>query len=218
LFCIDHKKGNIERKLNELRAPETTSKHILADIFGRRSGSIKENGLIDSECTSEFDKSCRDMKGTWDYLVSGFHSWFIKYEAEFFKKHLIRQVCDRANITGTFSNNRIESVHKVVKDWIGRKEKVSMPACNAEIKSLLRSYSQDFELAVYGQGTYDLSAEFQHLRVERHRWNSMNQVERREAIEKVWKSKLNKSLVHSQACETHIPEVHQPRLHLHAIH
>ena len=88
LLCSDHKKGNIERKLNELRAPETASKHILADIFGRRSGSIKENGLIDSECASEFDKSCRDMKGTWDYLVSGFHSWFIKYEAELKKKNL----------------------------------------------------------------------------------------------------------------------------------
>jgi len=85
-----------------------------------------------------------------------------------------------------------------------------MRTCNAAIKSLLRSYSQDFELAVYGQGTYDLSVEFQHLRVERHRWNSMNQVERQEAIEKFWKSKLNKSLVRSQACETHIPEVHQP--------
>ena len=72
-----------------LRAPETASKHILADIFGRRKRfTEKENGLIDSNCVSEFDKSCRDMKGTWDYLVSGFHSWFIKYEAEFFKKTL----------------------------------------------------------------------------------------------------------------------------------
>ena len=97
-----------------------------------------------------------------------------------------------------------------MKDWIGRTEKVSIQTCNAEIKSLLRSYSQDFELAVYGQRTYELSAEFQHLRVELHRWNSMNQVERREAIDKFWKSKLNKSLVRSQACETHIPEVHQP--------
>ena len=88
LLCSDHKKGNIERKLNELRAPETTSKHILADIFGRRTGSIKENGLIDSECASEFDKSCRDMKGACDHFVSGFHSWFIKYEAEFFKNTL----------------------------------------------------------------------------------------------------------------------------------
>ena len=50
----------------------------------------------------------------------------------------------------------------------------------------------------------------QHLRVECHRWNSMNQVKRREAIEQIWKSKLNKSLVRSQACEIHIPEVHQP--------
>ena len=54
------------------------------------------------------------------------------------------------------------------------------------------------------------SAEFQHIRVERHRWNSMNQVERREAIEQILKSKLNKSLFRSHACETHIPEVHQP--------
>lgn len=58
LLCSDHKKGNIERKPNELRASEAASKHILADIFGRRTGSIKENELIDSECVSEFDKSC----------------------------------------------------------------------------------------------------------------------------------------------------------------
>lgn len=41
----------------------------------------------------------------------------------------------------------------------------------------------------------------------------MNQVERREAIDNVWKSKLNKSLVRSQARETHIPEFHQPQSH-----
>ena len=36
--------------LNKLRAHEAASKLILADIVGRRTGAIKENGLIDSEC------------------------------------------------------------------------------------------------------------------------------------------------------------------------
>jgi hypothetical protein len=62
--------------------------HITADIFGKDSGSIYEKGLIDSITEQEFDIKVMNLKATWDCLQPGFHSWFVKIEAELFKRQM----------------------------------------------------------------------------------------------------------------------------------
>ncbi|CAC5389984.1 unnamed protein product [Mytilus coruscus] len=90
LLCADHKRGNIESKLSELRPSKAAAKHISSDIFGRNTGSLYESDLKDSEDTKEFDRSVRDLKATWDWLVPTFYTWFIANETDLFKSHLIK--------------------------------------------------------------------------------------------------------------------------------
>lgn len=129
----------------------------------------------------------KDFKGTWDYLVPGFHTWFIRYQSDLFKLYLIREVCRKANINGRFSNNRIESMNDNIKDWVERK-KMSMPAVNDKIRELIEGQQQEFEMAVFGSGQYDLSENYNHLKKERHEWNAMNKSERELSLQNFWKS------------------------------
>ena len=62
-FAQAIKKDNIQRKLkNDFRARVVASNHIIADIFGKDSGSIYEKGLIDSITEQEFDR-CDEFEG-----------------------------------------------------------------------------------------------------------------------------------------------------------
>ena len=159
LLCADHKKSNIERKLKELRATACATKHILSDIFGKKVGSLYdfERGLIESETSMEFDRRVRDFKPIRDCLVPGFHTWFVAYEADLFKSHLIKEVTDLANVCRHFSNNRIESQNDNAKDWIGRAGKTSFPMLNQKILEFVEAQQQDIEMAVFGSGSYELS-------------------------------------------------------------
>lgn len=55
LLCSLHEKANIRRKLeNELRLPKQVSEEFVADIFGRKFGTVFESGLADAEHEEEF--------------------------------------------------------------------------------------------------------------------------------------------------------------------
>ena len=187
LICCDHKKENVEHKLCEFKVSEAARRHIVADIFGRNVGASYEQGLIDCESIDDFDRRVKDFKGTWDYLVPGFHTCFIRYQSDLFKLYLIREVCRKANINGRFSNNRIESMNDNIKDWVERK-KMSMPAVNDKIRELIEGQQQEFEMAVFGSGQYDLSENYNHIKKERHEWNAMNKSERELSLQNFWKS------------------------------
>lgn len=74
-----------------------------------------------------------------------------------------------------------------IKDWIERK-KMSMPAVNDKIRELIEGQQQEFEMAVFGSGQYDLSENYNHLKKERHEWNAMNKSERELSLQNFWKS------------------------------
>jgi len=191
LLCSSHKKDNIQRKLkNDFRARVVASNHIIADIFGKDSGSIYEKGLIDSITEQEFDRKVMSLKATWDCLQPGFHSWFVKFEAELFKRHLIVCVTKLARIDKHYCTNQVESTNDNIKDWLGRSQKLSFPVTNQKIEEYVRAQQQEFELAIYGNGPYDISESHEHLRKNRHNWNSMTIEERRVALKTFWSSPL----------------------------
>ena len=194
LLCADHKKTNIESKLNDLRAAECAKKHVLADIFGKNISSTYEKGLIDSETCMAFDRRLRDLKSTWDCLVPGFHTWFVSYEADLFKSHLIKEVTDLANVYKHFSNNRVESQNDNAKDWVGRAGNVSFPKLNQKMKELVTAQQQDIEMAVFGGGSYELSDYFKKFSQERHIWNGMSAEQRNSILTKFWSSKIGEKI------------------------
>lgn len=191
LLCTTHKKENIERKLKgDLRARDTPSRHILYDIFGRETSQVKEKGLIDSTTTASFDKKLMELKSTWDCLVPAFHSWFVKYETDVFKMHLIKEISTAAHLDDHFSNNRTESVNNNIKDWVGRNESLSLATVNGKIEEYVKNQQQEFSMVVYSNGPYELSNSHGYLRVSRHVWNGMPTDERRESINRFWSSPL----------------------------
>lgn len=179
LLCSNHKKENIERKLKgNLRARDAPANHILCDIFGRESSQIYEKGLIDSTSTSSFDKKLMELKSTWNCMVPSFHTWFVQYEADLLKRHLIKEVTNLAHIGGHFSNNRTESMNNHIKDWIGRSGTLILSTVNRKIEEYVKTQQQEFEMVIYSNGPYELSHSHSILRKDRHVWNAMATDER----------------------------------------
>ncbi|CAG2189104.1 MAD2 [Mytilus edulis] len=163
LLCASHKKENIEYKLKEMKSATPATRHIVSDIFGTNVDSILyQKGLIDSETTSEFDSRLRDLKTTWDHLVPTFHA----------------------------CNNRVESTNNNVKDWVGRSGKVTLPVFNRKVEEYATCQQQEFEMAIYANGPYDLASTHTYLRKERHIWNGLNAEERKQVIKQFWKSNV----------------------------
>lgn len=192
LLCSTHKKENIQRHLHsKLRAIQNASNHIICDIFGRKTSSISENGLISAKSEEEFDNKLANVKSVWDHIVPDFHSWFVKYEADYFKCNLIASVTLAAGLSdgNPYSNNRVESVNKNVKDWVGKTGHVPMGLLNTKMEQIIKDQRQSFDMAIFSQGQYELCKEFSQHRVERHIWNSMSSAERENAVKKLWESK-----------------------------
>ncbi|CAC5417325.1 unnamed protein product [Mytilus coruscus] len=78
--------------------------------------------------------------------------------SEKFKSHLIKAVTDQAQLDGHFSNNRVESTNNNVKDWVGRSGKVTLPVFNRKVEEYVTCQQQEFEMAIYANGPYDLAS------------------------------------------------------------
>ena len=212
LLCSSHKKDNIRRKLkNDFRAKDVACSHIIADIFGKDSGTIYEKGLIDSNTEQEFDRKVMMMKATWECLQPGFHSWFLQFQAELFRKHLIACVTELARIDKHYSTNQVESTNDNIKDWLGRTQKLSFPVTNRKIEEYVTAQQQEFEIAIYGNGPYDNSESHEHLRKNRHNWNSMTVEQRRDALKSFWSSPVIASSA-TRLAPVREPDISEPAI------
>ena len=129
------------------------------------------------------------LKATWDCLQPGFHSWFVKFETDLFKRHLIACVTKLARIDKHYCTNQVESTNDNINDWLGRSQKLSFPVTNQKIEEeYVRAQQQEFEVTIYGNGPYDISESHEDLRKNCHNWNSMTIEERRDALKTFWSS------------------------------
>ena len=79
LLCELHLKKNIEKKLQELGITGKVKEDIVADLFGKRTGTIQESGLVDANDEASFDAMLFSLKERWSALVDSgedFHKWF----------------------------------------------------------------------------------------------------------------------------------------------
>lgn len=84
------------------------------------------------------------LKATRDCLQHGFHSWFLKYESDLLKRHLIAGVTNHAHVEKHYSTNQVESTNNHMKDWLGRSKKLSYPVANQKIEEYVKSQQQEF--------------------------------------------------------------------------
>ena len=65
LRCFIHLKQNIAAKLKDTGMPSSVCQEFLADIFGKKSSAVIEEGLVDSSGVAEFDTRLQNCKETW---------------------------------------------------------------------------------------------------------------------------------------------------------
>ena len=116
LLCVLHLQKNDKAKLSESPKGGTPSiNRILADIYGRRYGTIKELGLADSKDPMELSERLEKLKESWEKLCPGFYGWFVRNRKPLFEKSVIESARTNTNFQGLFYNNGIESQHFIEK-------------------------------------------------------------------------------------------------------
>jgi len=192
LQCSLHKRDNIARKLSELRCDETTSKQILADVFGSTIGDTRFEGLVDSADCADFMEKVESLKAKWESLCPGFVKWFVEHEARVICTSMIASVRSQAGLGSppkSFTTNSNESLNNLLKRKVDFK-KSEWPQFNKTLRSAVQEQQAEFEKALFGQGEYELVADFKHLEVPHSRWLQMNAQQRKEKVQKACVAKL----------------------------
>ena len=100
LWCFVHFKKNVQEKLRSIGFPSSVSDKVLADIFGKQTGSVYREGLVDCVSEDAFDILMQHLKEVWyeyeqSFASAGgpqFHSYFARYQAEVVKYHMRRDL------------------------------------------------------------------------------------------------------------------------------
>ena len=66
LRCFVHFKKNIQKKLRSIGFPSSVSDRELADIFGKQTGSVYREGLVNCVSEDAFDILMQHLKEMWD--------------------------------------------------------------------------------------------------------------------------------------------------------
>ena len=159
LRCFIHFKENVQEKLHSLCFPSSISDRLLADIFGKHSGSVYTEGLVDCASEEAFDSMLQQLKDVWDEYeqpfapASGpqFYSYFIQYQADVVKCHMRRDIREAAWLgsPAIFTTNPSESVNAMVKKKVDYKQH-EWPKFNEHLKQLVEGQRDEVIRALSG--------------------------------------------------------------------
>lgn len=195
LLCDLHLKANVESKLQEFGISGKEKETIVADIFGRRRGSIFEAGLADVSSSEQFVQQLDQLEETWSGLHKNgqnFFHWFRHHKSDDFLNCVISPVRQRAGLgypPERFTTNRSETTNNVLQDFVSRetngKKKVDEYSFASSVERLIKIQNQEIELAVVGRGEYKLREEFRYLEVTPTEWSKMREDQRKAALQKI---------------------------------
>lgn len=132
LWCFIHFKKNVQEKMRSFGFPSSVSDAVLADIFGKQTGSVHMEGLVHCASEEAFDAMMQQLKDVWDeyerpFAPAGgpqFHSYFTRYQAEVVKYHMRKDLRDAALLASPpniFTTNSSESVNAMLKKKVDYK-------------------------------------------------------------------------------------------------
>ena len=79
LLCELHLEKNVEKKLQDMGIVGEAKASIVADIFGKTTGMVKESGLTEAHDEDKFQNMLHNLKEKWSVLHKNgteFHTWF----------------------------------------------------------------------------------------------------------------------------------------------
>ena len=96
LTCFIDVRRNIKDKLNSCSVPSDVGKAILGDVFGRQSGTVFEEGLVDSSDSDDFQVKLQSLLTKWRSIevptvanMDRFTEWFIGNKADVIRKTML---------------------------------------------------------------------------------------------------------------------------------
>lgn len=191
LRCFIHLKRNIAEKLKERGFPSAVSDEFLADIFGKHTGSIYEEGLVDANNEEDFDIRLSKCSKVWQvregpYLHSGhsFFEYFSKYYANTVRLNMLKDLritVGLGNPPAIFTTNSSESINAMIKRKVNFKE-TEWPKFNQELKQIVNVMHEEGIRALSGRGCYRLCKPYKHLQVDPSRWAQMTADQRRALV------------------------------------
>ena len=181
LLCVRHLHQNDKRKLTEMNAKN--SAEILADIYGRHYGSIKEYGLADSKDSTDLSIRLRSLKEKWEELCPRFYEWFCKNRQSLFETGVIESARENTQINSLFYNNNVETEHFVEKKEQSFK-KGDIKEVIDTMKALTERQQTHEVMALYGSGPFKLAKEFKKFQKDSVVWHSLSEKDRRRHVEK----------------------------------
>ena len=164
-----HFRGNIERKLQELKLPRNAASEIVCDIMG--SPTRLQHGLVDAKSMEEMDDLLKRFETRWNELERPynnppiFHRWFLKHCRETVSRYMLRSVREKAGLGSPPApsyTNEVESKNKVLKDEMQYKS-AQLPEFVDKMKGLMEEQRREIERAVVGTGEYRLRKEYHNL-------------------------------------------------------
>ena len=192
LRCFIHFKKNVQEKLRTSGFPSSVSDKVLADIFGKHTGSVYKEGLVDCVSEEAFDDMMQHLKEVWDeyerpFAPAGgphFHSYFARYQAEVVKYHMRRDLREAAGLgfpPTIFTTNASKSVNAVLKKKVDYKQH-QWPKFNDHLKQVVEGQRDEVIRCLSGRGQYRLCPQYSHLSTSILEWSKMRPEQRKNII------------------------------------
>lgn len=204
LLCELHLRKTIEKKLQEIGIMGMSKADIVADIFGKRVGTVQESGLVDANGQESFDTMLVNLKqrwSTWNCNGEEFHKWFMERKRLLFLNSVISPVRQRAGLgcpPERFTTNRSEQTNRIIQEFVHKecKEKKSVDEFSfcVALSKLINIQKQEIEMAIVGTGEFRLREKFRFLEVSPERWCRMNEDQKEKALHKLHMVTLEESV------------------------
>ena len=163
LLCLKHMSDRDKKKLTELKAQNQRS--IIADIYGKNDGVVRELGLASAIDQCDFEVKLNSLHEKWEELAPGFYDWFYTRRAELFINNVICSAREEAGFIDLFYNNAIESLHSVLKvETSGRK--LPLVDLITALKRVIHMQETEEVRALYQSGKYRLSKGYRQFQVK----------------------------------------------------
>lgn len=176
---------------------------IVADIFGKTTGTVKESGLTEAHDEDKFQNMLHNLKEKWSVLHKNgteFHTWFEDKKGKEFAMSVISPVRQRAGLgcpPERFTTNRSEQTNRMIQEFVkkdsnGKKSVDEFSFC-ISLAKLVNAQNQEVELAAAGSGEFKIREKFKFIEVSPDKWGSMQDGQRIKALEKVHTVTLEQS-------------------------
>ena len=196
LRCFLHFKGNIERKLYELKIPPNVAKEYIADIMGRPTRF--QLGLVDAKNSAHLDEMLVKIQNVWNEREKPynsppiFHTWFLQYQKNIISQSMVQEVRIKAGLGNPpvpYYTNEVESKNYVLKQHVAYKAS-ALPKFVDNMKDLFRQQRQEIERAMIGQGEYRLQTSYESYCIHTTKWFTLTQDQRSKRVDKFMKADI----------------------------